>query len=68
MYRIKLKKKMFSLILTFLQVTDGDITGVRLIVFRYYGQMDVSGNILTNQEYLQSLKVCINILAINVLY
>lgn len=40
-----------------IKVTDGDITGVRLIVFRYFGQMDVSGNILTNQEYLQTLKV-----------
>ncbi|KFM75821.1 Nodal modulator 3, partial [Stegodyphus mimosarum] len=40
-----------------LKVTQGDITGVRLIVFRYYGQMDVSGNVLTSQEYLQTLKV-----------
>ncbi|KAG8188601.1 hypothetical protein JTE90_005956 [Oedothorax gibbosus] len=39
------------------KVKEGDITGVRLIVFRYYGQLDVSGNVVTNQEYLQTLKV-----------
>ncbi|XP_015919887.2 BOS complex subunit NOMO3 [Parasteatoda tepidariorum] len=39
------------------KVSDGDITGVRLIVFRYYGQLDVSGNVITNQEYLSTLKV-----------
>ncbi|XP_054719447.1 BOS complex subunit NOMO3-like [Uloborus diversus] len=40
-----------------LKVTNGDITGVRLIVFRYYGQLDVGGNVITSQEYLQTLKV-----------
>ncbi|GBN80464.1 Nodal modulator 2 [Araneus ventricosus] len=39
------------------KVTEGDITGVRLIVFRYYGQLDVSGNVVTSQEYLSTLKV-----------
>ncbi|GFW16883.1 nodal modulator 2 [Trichonephila clavipes] len=39
------------------KVTEGDITGVRLIVFRYYGQLDVSGNVKTNQDYLSTLKV-----------
>ncbi|GFT64984.1 nodal modulator 2 [Nephila pilipes] len=39
------------------KVMEGDITGVRLIVFRYYGQLDISGNVVTNQEYLSTIKV-----------
>lgn len=39
------------------KVMEGDITGVRLIVFRYYGQLDVSGNVVTNQDYLSTVKV-----------
>ncbi|GIY27842.1 nodal modulator 2 [Caerostris extrusa] len=39
------------------KVNDGDISGIRMIVFRYYGQLDISGNVVTNQEYLSTLKV-----------
>lgn len=39
------------------KVTGGDINGIRLIVFRRFNQMDISGNVITKQEYLPSLKV-----------
>lgn len=39
------------------KIESADITGIRLIVFRHFNQMDVSGNIVTNQEFLHTLKV-----------
>uniref|UniRef100_A0A2I9LPE9 Nodal modulator n=1 Tax=Centruroides hentzi TaxID=88313 RepID=A0A2I9LPE9_9SCOR len=40
-----------------IKIESSDVTGIRLIVFRHFNQMDVSGNVVTNQEYLHTLKV-----------
>lgn len=34
-----------------------DITDLRMIVFRHFNQMDISGNVVTSQEFLSSLKI-----------
>ncbi|CAH1796880.1 unnamed protein product [Owenia fusiformis] len=37
--------------------TNADMTGVNMIAFRRLNQMDVSGNVITDVQYLSSLKV-----------
>ena len=39
------------------QVEDQDFTDVHIIAFRRMNQMDISGNVITAEEYLASLKV-----------
>ncbi|XP_029831947.3 nodal modulator 3 [Ixodes scapularis] len=40
-----------------LQVTSSDLTDVRVIVFRFFGQMDVTGKVVTEARNLPNLKV-----------
>lgn len=39
-----------------LQVTDADLVGVNIIAFRRLNQMDLSGNVITAQEHVATLK------------
>lgn len=43
--------------LLLLQVKDSDFTGINIIAFRRNNQMDISGNVVTPEEFLQHLKV-----------
>ena len=48
------------------QIDSSDHTGVNIIAFRRMNQMDVSGNVVTADDYLSSLKVrchIVNIIA-----
>lgn len=38
-------------------VTDADLTNVRVIVFRFFNQMDITGHIVTDAKHLPGLKV-----------
>ncbi|KAL5020566.1 hypothetical protein ScPMuIL_003458 [Solemya velum] len=38
-------------------VEKADVTGMNIIAFRRMNQMDISGNIVTQQEYLSTLKI-----------
>lgn len=40
-----------------LVVKDSDFTGINIIAFRRNNQMDISGNVVTPEEFLQHLKV-----------
>lgn len=40
-----------------IQVSGEDMTGVNLIAFRRMNQMDLSGNVITQQEFVNTLKV-----------
>lgn len=40
-----------------IKIVESDLTGVNLIAFRRMNQMDLSGNVITAQEYVGSLKV-----------
>ena len=37
-----------------------DFHGLNTIAFRRMNQMDISGNVVTESEYLPSLKVCVD--------
>ncbi|WAR04700.1 NOMO2-like protein [Mya arenaria] len=41
----------------FVVVENSDFTGVNIIAFRRMNQMDISGNVITDPEYLNTLKV-----------
>ncbi|KAL4228821.1 hypothetical protein ACF0H5_011861 [Mactra antiquata] len=41
----------------FVQVENSDFIGVNIIAFRRMNQMDISGNVVTESEYLPTLKV-----------
>lgn len=47
----------YSFHLLLLQVKDSDFTGINIIAFRRNNQMDISGNVVTPEEFLQHLKV-----------
>lgn len=49
--------KVHSFHLLLLQVKDSDFTGINIIAFRRNNQMDISGNVVTPEEFLQHLKV-----------
>ncbi len=38
-------------------VTDSNVSSVNIIAFRRMNQLDLSGNVVTSQEFLSSLKV-----------
>lgn len=40
-----------------LHVTNSDLTDVRVIVFRHFNQLDVTGQVITDAKYLPGLKV-----------
>jgi len=40
-----------------LKVEEQDLTDVNIIAFRRMNQLDLSGNVITSQEYLSSLKI-----------
>ncbi|KAH9371903.1 hypothetical protein HPB48_003515 [Haemaphysalis longicornis] len=40
-----------------LSVVNSDLTDVRVIVFRYFNQMDITGRVLTDAKHLPNLKV-----------
>lgn len=40
-----------------LHVTNSDLTDVRVIVFRHFNQLDVTGQVITDAKHLPSLKV-----------
>lgn len=43
-----------------ISVQDGDITGLHLITFRHFNQVDISGNVITHPDYLPTLKVLLS--------
>ncbi|XP_049269934.1 LOW QUALITY PROTEIN: nodal modulator 1-like [Rhipicephalus sanguineus] len=40
-----------------LVVTNADLTNVRVIVFRFFNQMDITGQVVTDPKHLPSLKI-----------
>jgi len=42
------------------QLGTGDVTGVNIIAFRRFSQMDISGNVVVNSstDHINTLKVC----------
>jgi hypothetical protein len=40
-----------------LQIENDDVTEINMIAFRRVNQVDLSGNVVTNHEYLPHLKV-----------
>ncbi|KAH7961789.1 hypothetical protein HPB52_012152 [Rhipicephalus sanguineus] len=45
-----------------LVVTNADLTNVRVIVFRFFNQMDITGQVVTDPKHLPSLKVVVWVL------
>ena len=43
--------------MVFVQVVDKDFKDIDIIAFRRMNQMDISGNIVTAEEHLASVKV-----------
>ena len=42
------------------QLGTGDVAGVSIIAFRWFSQMDISGNVVvsSNTDHINTLKVC----------
>ena len=50
------------------QVVKEDMANVNIIAFRRMNQMDISGNVITQLEYLSSLKVSFTHISLYQLY
>ena len=52
------------------QLGIGDVTGVNIIAFRRFSQMDISGNVVVNTstDHINTLKVCFNFLLYIIVY